>query len=302
MTESMHQQQPITMLLANLKPHPLQATFASVCSPADDQALAQDIKANGIREPIQVLPADNAAGLPGATILDGHRRVAALISIGETEALVVVRHDLATASAAEVEHTYLNFNLLRRHLRPLEKARIALRMRELARKLAIPIHGNLRDYLGQMLGQSGRNLSRYLALLETPVEVQNAVDGGLLPLVLGARIATLSKGSRQTIASRISTLTSATEIKAVIREYLPITDGKRHSFPNNAFCCAVRKFESAAEDLEGRVEAVSIRQCAKHLEVLERTRELIGMLLQRATLAKNEPLDVDPISDGMAML
>jgi ParB-like chromosome segregation protein Spo0J len=73
------------------------------------QALAADIKKNGLREKIQVLPA-NLADLPGNTILDGHQRLRALQLNGVTQTKVVVRYDLAHVDALTVEGVYLEFN------------------------------------------------------------------------------------------------------------------------------------------------------------------------------------------------
>src|SRR2546421_9027657 len=98
------------MKLAELLPHPLQGQFFSDCPAADDKTLADDLRTNGQRDAIVVMPPDNAAGLPGGTVLDGNRRRKALQSLGETEAIVLVRHDLKHADAAAVEQVFLRFN------------------------------------------------------------------------------------------------------------------------------------------------------------------------------------------------
>ncbi len=63
----------------------------------DLNALIEDIRKNGLREKIQILP-KNKAGLPADTILDGHERSRALQKLGQTDTDVVVRYDLADAT------------------------------------------------------------------------------------------------------------------------------------------------------------------------------------------------------------
>ncbi len=53
-------------------------------------------------------------------------------------------------------------------------------------------HGELRDRIGESLEMSGRNLDRYLRVLETPLEIQIGVRDGQLNLVPASRIASLS--------------------------------------------------------------------------------------------------------------
>src|SRR5688572_21598380 len=85
--------------LADLVEHPLQPTYNDGLSDDALKRLAGDIKRNGLREKIQILPA-NKAGLPKNTTLDGHQRRRALLLNGESTTTVIVRHDLADADEA----------------------------------------------------------------------------------------------------------------------------------------------------------------------------------------------------------
>jgi ParB-like chromosome segregation protein Spo0J len=165
------QQQPptTTMSLALLKPHPLQSEFYADCTPADDEALAADLRTRGQQAPIIIMPAGNAAGLPAGTILDGHRRATLMAANGETKALVVVRDDLKNASSNEVEAEFLNYNFMRRQQHPLDQAKVAKRLFEIEKKrerghcrLYSDDLSEARDRVGARLNQSGRNLQRYL--------------------------------------------------------------------------------------------------------------------------------------------
>jgi hypothetical protein len=87
-----------------------------------------------LKDPIHVLPRKNKAGLGAVTILDGCRRVGAMRADGETEIDVIIRHDLAEADDVEVEKEFFTYNLNRRQLHQLDKARIALAMYKLQRR------------------------------------------------------------------------------------------------------------------------------------------------------------------------
>src|SRR4051812_38496624 len=110
--------------LDQLIEHPQQQDYFDHLSDHDLKALAADIKRNGLRQPIQIMPPDNTAGLPANTILDGHQRRRALQLNGETVARVIVRYDLLTVDAATVERAFLEPNQNRRHLDTLAKARV----------------------------------------------------------------------------------------------------------------------------------------------------------------------------------
>src|SRR3954470_12962193 len=110
-------------LLGDLKPFPSQPRYFDDLSDHELKALAADVKQNGLRSPIEVLP-KNRAGYPADTIISGHQRKRALELNGEAEATVLVRHDLADADADAVEKAFLDDNQLRRHLDPLARARV----------------------------------------------------------------------------------------------------------------------------------------------------------------------------------
>ena len=59
-----------TVVLADLIPHPDQVRVKPHRE-FEYAALKRDIKDNGVQVPIEVLPAGNAAGLPGLTIIRG---------------------------------------------------------------------------------------------------------------------------------------------------------------------------------------------------------------------------------------
>ena len=181
-----------TRKLKDLRPHPMQAVYFGDLSEADLKALADDIRRNGLRHPIEVLP-ENKAGHPPNTTLKGHQRTRALLRNGVTETEVLVRYDLADADDAAIETAFLEDDLSRRHLDNLGKARIVLRRFEIEKKrprggLRRAEEAEARDRVGKAIGMSGRNLQRYLNILRAPIQVQDAFRGKELSLVDAAKI------------------------------------------------------------------------------------------------------------------
>lgn len=195
-----------TRHLKKLVPFPRQEHFFAPLSVHDLSALADDIKRNGLRQPIEILP-DNTAGYPTNTIVRGHERRRALLANKETTADVLVRYDLADADAADIERAFLDDNLHRRQLDQLAKARVALRLFEIergrSRRRRPDEEAEARDRVGKVIGMSGRHLARYWRVVKMSVEIQSAVSAGQLSLVLAAKIADLPPAKQEQIARRL---------------------------------------------------------------------------------------------------
>jgi ParB-like chromosome segregation protein Spo0J len=188
-----------TRRLADLKDHPAQAAFFTDLDPAALAALVADIRRNGLREPLEVLP--------DGTILSGHQRRRALLKIGETEAPVVVRKDLA-ADPAAAERAFLEANANRRQLSKLDRARVVLRLVEIEKKrprgrLRPDEAAEARDRVGATIGMTGRNLGRYFRLLATPAEVQQAFEAGAVPQVVAETVADLTPKDQAALAAAL---------------------------------------------------------------------------------------------------
>ena len=123
---------PETRKLSQLKPHPLQAQYFKDLSPGEFTGLADDIRLNGLKQPIEILP--------DGTIIQGHQRTKVLKHLAKKEHEVLVRYDLADAEPEVIEREFLSDNLNRRQLGPVARARVATRLFELeqAKKHALP--------------------------------------------------------------------------------------------------------------------------------------------------------------------
>jgi ParB-like chromosome segregation protein Spo0J len=211
-----------TRRLEKLAEHPLQWVYGGGMDQHDLAALAADIAENGLREKIEVLPA-NRADLSANTILDGHKRRRALLRNGETNTTAIIRYDLAQADALTLERAFLMLNLSRKYDDPLLRMRKASRLHEIEKRKplseqAIDGRREVRDRIGHLFGLSGRHLSRYFRVLWAPLEVQIAFSGGRLALSLAEKVADLEPAAQLALAGRIG---DGEDAKAVVREYLP---------------------------------------------------------------------------------
>ncbi|QJW93127.1 ParB/RepB/Spo0J family partition protein [Frigoriglobus tundricola] len=187
--------------LAKLKDHPRQAEMFGDVGDEELEALAENMKKRGLRDPIEIMP--------DGTVIAGHQRVRAAKLLGWAEIDVVVLHDLAALGPAAVEERFVEDNFLRRQLGPLAKAKCIRRLMELEEGKAIGSFGftkkeELKSRIAKRMGLSLRSVNRYLLLLETPVAIQEAFDKGEIPLVTAGKVALLTKLAQADFARRIA--------------------------------------------------------------------------------------------------
>ena len=246
--------------LASLKPHPLQAQTFGDLPDHELRALADDIQRNGLRQNIEVLV--------DGTILKGHQRVRAIQLNGKEFHKVLVRYDLEHADAATIEREFLEDNQHRRHLTPLAKARIAVWLLELE-------NGKARGSL--LNGRNEENLSRYLQVLAAPLEIQHALEGNQLSLVMAGKVALLDRKVQQQLAKRIA---SGQPPKAVVAKYLPKPKA-RHVKPRDALNAFIKSLSRGVSDLADRVAEIPPQAVAAKERDLRKARKLIRALLDR---------------------
>lgn len=152
--------------LADLHPYPDQRLFGDL-SDAEVESLAEDMRRRGLDHPIHILP--------DGTIVQGHQRVRAAQLLGWGEIDVVVRNDLA-GNADATHEAFICDNFHRRQLSPLAKARCARELFERTKQNSCEAEAATREYVGNLLGQSGRNVQRYLQVLRLPEALQEAFD------------------------------------------------------------------------------------------------------------------------------
>jgi ParB-like chromosome segregation protein Spo0J len=173
--------------------------------------LAEDIRARGIRVPVEVDP--------GGRIICGHERVRAAIRLGLP---TVPTRVIDLPDELAYQEYALTDNLLRRQLAPTEQAKafmlldriIQERCRAAGRDAAAdkeqggdpqavrpaavgssdPVGERTRDTIGRAMGLSGRQAGKYGRLAQMPREVGELVDRGALGLDAAMALGSVMRG------------------------------------------------------------------------------------------------------------
>ncbi|CAN5311337.1 hypothetical protein BH11PLA2_BH11PLA2_27040 [soil metagenome] len=210
--------------LTQLKEHPLQSVMFVDVSQADLEALAGDIKQNGLRNPVEILT--------DGRILSGHQRVRAALSLGWTEIDVIVRDDhVDDPKAAEIH--FITENLNRRQLSKIAKARSIARCIELeygkpVRELFYGQKDASKGIVAKRMGIKVRTVNRHLLAIESPLEVQLAVERGHISFGDAGQVALRSKEKQSVLSKRLRVIYKAADsginhrqaVKDAIRECL----------------------------------------------------------------------------------
>jgi hypothetical protein len=142
-----------------------------------------------------------------------------------------------------------------------------------------------RDRAGAKLNQSGRNLQRYLNILDSPIEVQRAFREDHLTLVLASRVATLDKSDQDTLAKQISAANDPSQIKKIVIDFLaanrPTKAKDRIRYTPKALKL-IKNLERDMAELDGNFDRLHGPTLAPHLKTLETAQSTVKALIQLA--------------------
>jgi hypothetical protein len=289
-TPAQSQVEAITVKIAKLKPHPLEAAFFSAPPSNACKALAEKMGRIG-----QADLGPFVEVLPDFTIISDHERVLAAKHLGWTKVDAVVRTDHAEQDEVLVEEFVRLARMERRGRHKLEKARDLKRLHEIGqrewregRRRHDDLHPDqqrdLYNLLAEVLDQKGRSLNRWMAILEAPVAVQDAYIRGEINLVTAE-----AAGRPETKAKIAKAIQAGASVKEVLAEYQPNKDG-RHKHTGAAFASLLRSLKRGTNDLDGREEEV-VYLDRKEIEELDEGIALLQRL--RSQVQEREPNQLD---------
>jgi len=261
--------------VAKLKEHPRQQELFGDIPDHELEVLARDMEENGQQHPVEILR--------DGTIVAGHQRVRAARRLGWKKLKVVIRHDLDSAGPDAVEAYLIRDNLVRRQMRPLGKARCIRSLLELETGRQASNFGwrekeRLKQSVGEQLGMGLRSVNRYLKILESPTEVQDAFDEGAVTLVDAGKVAGLNRQAQQEIAERIA---DGEPAKGVVKEFLrPDRNGTEQVGRS-----ARRFFGSLRREVPGlktNVDDIRVGLLRKNAPLLRSATELLEEMVSRA--------------------
>lgn len=257
-----------TWEIAKLKVHPRQTDLVGDVSDAELAALAEDMRQHGLSHPIEILP--------DGTIVAGHQRVRAAKLLGWKKIKVIIRFDLAEAGEEAVTGYLIRDNWLRRQASPLTRARWIKELLTLRYGLWSRLGlEKTKAEIGNTLNLSARTVNRYLLVLKTLPEVQQAFDQGDISLVDAGKVATLGRQQQASIAERIAAGESP---EKVVREFVQTNNG-RHARATDGFSSLCKAIQRGLDDLEDRAEKVHRRAVKENLPLLERGWQFLGKLV-----------------------
>ncbi len=273
----------------DLKDYPLQTIHAPRPA-AEEAAFEESIAANGIQEPIDIMPANNAAKVVVNTVVDGHRRLAAAKKLKILNSAVRVRHDWTELSRAEVDGVFLRASIDRRNLAQVELAYMLFKLYATQTGAEQPDFDGAaaKAFVAERMGIDPRTVSRYARLFRAPLEIRTAVARGRLSLVLGEKVADLSEAAQEKLAAKVAACLEGSEMSDVVRDALP----KKATTPGRASGVADRRLKmivSGLGDLAENFAAVDPETLARYLSDLQDGAAIIASLIARArkeTVAK----------------
>ena len=192
------------------------------------QEMVQSIRSNGVLTPILVRPSKESSGYE---IISGHNRVEAAKLAGLSEVPAIIRQmDDETAIVAMVDS-----NLRQREkLLPSEKAfAFKMKLDAMRRKAGRPPSNNSgqldlnyskkqsRDLMAEQIGESGKQINRYIRLTELIPLALDCVDQGRLAFNLAVAISYLNPDQQRDLLDIINeyecspSLSQAERLKAL---------------------------------------------------------------------------------------
>lgn len=152
----------------------------------DVAGLAQSIRMNGLQQPIVARQVADVVDVDHpAVIVAGHRRYAALTSLGHVSAQVILRAEM---DSDDVLAAMLIENSQRRDLDPVSEARAIRRLMAKSPDL------RSQDAVAAQLGRSQPWVGRRLALLELSLPVQEKVRAGEVRLEEAVQLSRVNSG------------------------------------------------------------------------------------------------------------
>jgi ParB-like chromosome segregation protein Spo0J len=262
--------------LKDLKPHPRQAELFPDLPILLLRDLAQDIEQRGLKEPLELLP--------DGTIVCGHQRKRAAELLGWEEINAWVNRELAEQGPLAVEQRLIEDNLVGRKLDRLDQVRCYRRLVEMAQDTPAEQRrrhqdGRLRDVVGERLGISGRTLERYLRVLDTPSEAQDAFRGGRISLVNASKVAVLPQEVQQQLAAD---LRDGANPKQAVAASLAGREPDAFEAAFGPFLRSLNRYVPAVQPHAAQVTELAPGEVA----VLQDAPALIGQLLRQAKGAK----------------
>lgn len=255
--------------LSELKPFE-QQPFKVLLDESMDE-LVDSIRQSGVLTPVIARPHKNG----GYEILSGHRRVKACELAGITEIPVVVKNlDDDTATILLVDS-----NLQREYILPSEKAfAYQMKLEAMKRKAGRPSKDNPRqivgnfesaDVLGESVGESGRQIQRYIRLTNLIDPILQMVDDNQIAMNAAVELSYLGSKEQAAVMQSIE---------------------KEDTSPSIAQAKKIRKFHQDGKLNEAVIDSIMMEQKPETIKITLGEDKLKKYFPKSYTKAKMEEI------------
>jgi ParB-like chromosome segregation protein Spo0J len=276
--------------ISKLRTHSKQVVF-SPHAPAQINELAASLDRDGLINAVEITP--------DGTIICGHGRVAAAKQLGWSTITCWVRHDLTEQGDDAIFQRLVEDNLHRRQLTKigLGRAFLALKKQECgkwSKRDQGLAKGDLRDYLGEVLGCDGTTAERWSRLADLPFEYDQLIEGGLLTQQLAQKVVKLPPDVQTALVKKLMAIASEGLPRTETRRRISMAVQSKTGKPKASGCRNAKNWidglrnplEQALTSLPGTVAEIMNRRAAVHNEKM-----LLATARKLFPDCQNEPVD-----------
>jgi ParB family chromosome partitioning protein len=255
---------PIT-LLHPFKDHPFR-----VLDDEKMQETVESIKKYGVLMPGIVRPRPHPES--GYEVVAGHRRWRACELAGIEEMPVIIRElDDDTATVIMVDT-----NIQREDILPSEKAHAYKMKYEAMKHQGSKGEKYTADLVGEIAGESGRTVQRYIRLAKLEQELLHYVDEAKIPMVVGEKLSYLNQEQQKWV---IEAITNCNVFPSKVQaEQLKVLSGNYELTESKVYAILVKK-ESGTGSVT--ISAKKIRNYFPESYTKEQMEEVIYTLLEQ---------------------
>lgn len=287
--------------IEKLRPHPSNNLYFDDLSGEDWETFLDDVRENGIRDPLRITT--------DFQVICGHQRLRAAKEIGLSNVPVVIED---IQDVADVERLLVEDNLHRRHLTPIQKAKLAATLKERwgIRKGGDKQTAKMADSktisdVAAAIGESQRTTERLIKLNDLIPELKKLVEGKKLGTTFAEKLAALTTEEQtalyQTFGEEIGKSAKAEADKRVQEivefEKAQIEKQYRDAIPKEL----IPEIEAAAIERHQEETAVFIREKEKEAEArLKQQEKQWKDRLDEAL--KQEQIKIDQLKSGYKLV
>lgn len=243
-----------------LRPHPSNNLYFDDLTGEDWEAFLNDVRENGIRDPLRITT--------DFQVICGHQRLRAAKELGFLTVPVIIED---IQDVEDVERLLVEDNLHRRHLTPIQKAKLAATLKErwgVRHGGARGQNGTLKNVsdIADVIGESERTTKRLIKLNDLIPEFKKLVESKKLGTTFAEKLAALTPEEQTTLYKTFGEEIGRTAKAEAERNVQEIIEYEKLQVE--------KKYRDAVpKDLIPEIEAAAIERHQEETEILLSQKE-----------------------------